>query len=260
MKQLIISFFLLCFAFGTWAQKNLEFTVKGVSFTMVYVQGGTFTMGCTTEQGSDCYDNEKPAHKVTLSTYYIGETEVTQELWKAVMGENPSMYTGDKRPVEKVSWNDCQEFIRRLNQLTGKIFRLPTEAEWEFAARGGTKSAGYKYSGSNDISSVAWFSENAGTEGENNPDYGTHVVKTKKSNELGIYDMSGNVWEWCSDRYAAYYGSAQTNPQGSSIGSSRVLRGGSWSISAWRCRPSNRNSDSPSSKSYQFGLRLVLVP
>lgn len=260
MKQLIISLFLLCFAFGTWAQKNLEFTVKGVSFNMIYVQGGTFTMGCTPEQGSDCGDYEKPSHTVTLSTYYIGETEVTQELWKAVMGENPSYFKGDKRPVEQVSWEDCQTFIRRLNQLTGKTFRLPTEAEWEYAARGGTKSAGYKYSGGNDINAVAWYDVNAYDKGKSSPDYGTHVVKTKKPNELGIYDMSGNVWEWCSDWYGDYTGAAQTNPQGASAGSFRVHRGGSWFDFARYCRSPFRSVNYPGFRYDHLGLRLVLVP
>ena len=241
-------------------QNYTTVTVKGVSFKMIRVQGGTFTMGATSEQGSDAYIWEKPAHKVTLSTYYIGETEVTQELWKAVMGSNPSEFKGDKRPVEKVSWDDCQEFIRRLNQLTGKKFRLPTEAEWEFAARGGTKSAGYKYSGSNDINAVAWYEVNAFDKGKSSPDYGTHVVKTKKPNELGIYDMSGNVWEWCSDWYGDYTGATQTNPQGASSGSDRVRRGGGWDNYAGSCRSSSRDDGSPADRDDDLGLRLVLLP
>lgn len=241
-------------------QNYTTVTVKGVSFKMIRVQGGTFTMGATSEQGSDAYDWEKPAHKVTLSTYYIGETEVTQELWKAVMGSNPSYFKGDNLPVEKVSWDDCQEFIRRLNQLTGKKFRLPTEAEWEFAARGGTKSAGYKYSGSNDINAVAWYTVNAYDKGISSPDYGTHVVKTKKPNELGIYDMSGNVLEWCSDWSGDYTGATQTNPQGASSGSNRVIRGGSWFNNARFCRSSDRFYYSPDNRSYDLGLRLVLLP
>ena len=260
MKQLIISLFLLCFAFGTSAQENLEFTVKGVSFTMVYVQGGTFTMGCTPEQGGDCFDDETPVHTVTLSSYYIGETEVTQELWYAVMGDNPSYFkfkSGSlKRPVEQVSWEDCYRFIRKLNELTGKKFLLPTEAQWEFAARGGTKSAGYKYSGSNDLNSVAWYSENAG--GKNSPDYGTHVVKTKKPNELGIYDMSGNVLEWCYDWYGDYTSVTQTPPLGAPSGSYRVNRGGSWCDLARYSRSSCRSLSGPGARQCYFGLRLVL--
>ena len=245
---------------GQSSDNSLTITAKGVSFKMIRVQGGTFTMGCTSEQGNDCYDDEKPSHKVTLSTYYIGETEVTQELWKAVMGSNPSYYKGDSRPVEEVSWEDCQTFIRKLNELTGKKFRLPTEAEWEFAARGGTKSAGYKYSGSNDINAVAWYDVNAFDKGKSSPDYGTHVVKTKKPNELGIYDMSGNVWEWCSDWYGKYIDAAQTDPQGPHTGSSRVDRGGGWSNYAWHCRSSYRDHSSPDGRYSNLGLRLVLVP
>ena len=248
--------------FAQQTQSPLTITVKGVSFNMIRVQGGTFTMGCTSEQGNDCYGSEKPSHTVTLSTYYIGETEVTQELWKAVMGDNPSYFKSGslKRPVEQVSWEDCQTFIRKLNELTGKKFRLPTEAEWEFAARGGTKSAGYKYSGSNDINAVAWYDVNAYDKGKNSPDYGTHVVKTKKPNELGIYDMSGNVWEWCSDWYGDYTSATQTNPQGAPSGSYRVDRGGSWLASAGYCRSSYRGINRPSFRDSFLGLRLVLVP
>lgn len=240
-------------------QNSLTITVKGVSFKMIRVQGGTFTMGCTSEQGGDCSNDEKPAHKVTLSTYYIGETEVTQVLWKAVMGNNPSEFKGDKRPVEMVSWNDCQEFIRKLNQLTGKTFRLPTEAEWEYAARGGNKSRGYKYSGGNTIGDVAWYYVNAYDKGKSSPDYGTHVVKTKSPNELGLYDMSGNVSEWCSDWYGSYNSSAQTSPKGPSSGSDRVLRGGSWYYLARLCWVSHRNSDDPDYSYGSVGFRLALV-
>jgi formylglycine-generating enzyme required for sulfatase activity len=175
---------------------NKEFTVNGVSFTMVKVDGGTFKMGATSEQGSDAEEDEKPAHSVTLSSYWIGQTEVTKALWNAVMGTNPSLSKGDELPVENVSWKDCQKFIKKLNQLTGETFRLPTEAEWEYAARGGNKSKGYKYSGSNDLGTVAWSSNNSLPK--------THPVATKQPNELGIYDMSGNVYEWCNDYYDSY--------------------------------------------------------
>lgn len=224
------------------------FTVNGVKFTMVPVEGGTFTMGATSEQGSDAEDEEKPAHKVTLSDYYIGQTEVTQALWKAVMGSNPSDSKGDNLPVEQVSWDDCQEFIQKLNQLTGKQFRLPTEAEWEYAARGGRKSQGYKYAGSNDIGLVAWYEDNSGNE--------THPVATKQANELGIYDMSGNVWEWCSDRYGDYQSSSQSDPQGPSSDSIRVFRGGSCYFDAGCCRVSDRGSGTPGCRGIILGLRL----
>ena len=228
------------------------FTVKGVSFTMVGVKGGTFTMGRTAEQGSDAFDWEKPTHQVTLSDYYIGETEVTQALWKAVMGSNPSYFSGTNLPVEKVSWNDCQTFITKLNQLTGKNFRLPTEAEWEYAARGGQKSRGYKYAGSNTLSNVGWYSDNSSNK--------THPVKQKQANELGLYDMSGNVSEWCQDWYGSYSSGAQTNPKGPSSGSIRVIRGGSWLDSASYCRVAFRGSISPGNRYNYLGFRVVLLP
>ena len=227
------------------------FTVNGVSFKMVAVKGGTFTMGATAEQGSDAYNNEKPAHQVTLSSYSIGETEVTQALWQVVMGSNPSHFTGDlQRPVEKVSWNDCQTFISKLNQMTGKNFRLPTEAEWEFAARGGKLSQGYKYAGSNIIDDVAWYSSNSS--------FQTHPVATKAPNELGLYDMSGNVWEWCQDWYDFYTSDAQTNPTGPASGSNRVDRGGGWSNNAGFCRLSVRIFNDPTYTNNDRGLRLAL--
>ena len=228
------------------------FTVNGVSFEMVYVEGGTFDMGATTEQGSDAYDNEYPVHSVTLSDYYIGKFEVTQELWEAVMGSNPSNFRGAQNPVESVSLNDCQNFIKKLNSLTGRTFRLPTEAEWEYAARGGNKSSHYKYSGSDNIHDVAWYDDNSGAK--------TRPVGTKSPNELGIYDMSGNVWEWCSDWYGDYSAGAQTNPQGPSSGSLRVLRGGGWYGSARYCRVSQRSGPVPYYSCSDGGLRLVLVP
>ncbi len=230
---------------------NGTFTVNGVSFNMIAVKGGTFTMGATAEQGDDAYSGEKPAHQVTLSDYCIGETEVTQELWQAVMGSNPSYFTGNlQRPVERVSWNDCQEFIKKLNQLTGKTFRLPTEAEWEYAARGGSQSRGYKYAGSNTIGDVAWYTSNSSST--------SHPVKQKQPNELGLYDMSGNVWEWCQDWYGSYSSSSQTNPAGPSSGSYRVYRGGGWNFNARNCRVSNRGSYTPSISYSYLGLRLAL--
>lgn len=232
-------------------------TVNGVSFKMIRVEGGTFKMGSTSLLNwltKKAEEDERPAHQVTLSTYYIGETEVTQELWKAVMGSNPSNFKGANLPVEQVNWDDCQTFIRKLNSLTGKTFRLPTEAEWEFAARGGNKSQGYKYSGSNTLVNVAWYIDNSGNK--------THPVKTKSPNELGIYDMSGNVWEWCQDWYGSYSSASQTNPTGPSSGSLRVCRGGSWNnrSSARSCRVSYRGYDAPDDlgRSYYLGLRLAL--
>ncbi len=227
----------------------MTFEANGVSFTMIPVEGGTFTMGATSEMTEPC-DDEKPTHQVTLSSYYIGETEVTQALWKAVMGSNPSNFKGDNLPVENVFWNKCQTFISKLNALTGKRFRLPTEAEWEFAARGGNQSRHTQYSGSSRIDDVAWYKGNSGNE--------PHPVKTKQPNELGIYDMSGNVWEWCQDWYGDYSSHAQTNPTGASSGSDRVLRGGDWSNSPRHCRSSNRLDPGPLLSNNGLGLRLVL--
>lgn len=220
--------------------------IQNLINNMVLVEGGTFTMGATLEQRKDAWKNERPTHRVTLSSFYIGRYEVTQEEWEAVMGQNPSEFKGAKRPVENVSWYDCQEFIQKLNAMTGKNFRLPTEAEWEFAARGGTKSRGYKYAGSNDINSVAWYTSNS--------DDGTHNVGTKQPNELGLYDMSGNLYEWCSDWYGNYHSSSKTNQKGSH----RVCRGGSWVSDARGCRVSNRDYDAPDYGGDVIGLRLAL--
>ena len=228
-----------------------QFIVKGVSFKMVYVQSGTFTMGATSEQGSNVYSDEKPTHSVRLSSYYIGETEVTQALWHAVMGSNPSYNKGGvDYPVETVSYDDCKNFISKLNSITGQNFRLPTEAEWEFAARGGNKSRGYMYAGSDNIGSVAWYTENSG--------YQTHPVKKKLPNELGLYDMSGNVREWCNDWFGTYSSYVQNNPQGPNSGSCRVYRGGSYYSRARYCRVSGRNDNTPSYSNSILGLRLAL--
>ena len=208
-------------------------------------------MGGTSEQGA-VDDDEKPTHSVTVSDYYIGKYEVTQALWKAVMGNRPSTWKGENLPVESVSWKDVQDFIKKLNQKTGENFRLPTEAEWEYAARGGNKSKGYRFSGSNNIGDVAWQEDNSGKK--------THPVGMKSPNELGIYDMSGNVWEWCEDKYGKYSSESQTNPTGSTKGSQRVLRGGSWSNFANICHISNRGKDSAGEKFGNYGFRLVIVP
>ena len=238
-------------------ENTISIPVKdGISIEMIRVEAGTFTMGATLEM-EDPLDNEKPVHQVTLTNdYYIGKYEVTQALWQAVMGKNPSKFKGDNLPVEKVSWDDCQEFISKLNGITGKTFRLPTEAEWEYAARGGKKSRGYQYSGSNDISDVAWC---LGNSGSNNHDFGnTHAVGTKQGNELGIYDMTGNVLEWCQDRYGSYCSSSQVNPTGANSRSYHVRRGGSWFVPADWCRSSSRSLSPPDRREFDLGLRLVL--
>ena len=226
--------------------------IQNLIENMVLVEGGTFTMGATEEQGSDAEEDEKPIHQVTLSSFCIGRYEVTQEEWQAVMGSNPSEFKGAKRPVENVSWNDCQEFIRKLNDLTGRHFRLPTEAEWEFAARGGVNSRGYKYAGGNEIESVAWYNVNSNEQ--------THSVGQKSPNELGLYDMSGNVWEWCGDWYGTYNSSSLTNPKGPLSGSRRVNRGGGWYYYARNCRVSYRNNVNPDLSNFDIGLRLALSP
>ena len=232
--------------------KDFTETINGLNLQMVYVEGGTFTMGATPEQGSEAYDYEKPAHKVTLSSYYIGKFEVTQAQWRTIMGKNPSSFTGDNNPVERVSWNEAQEFCQKLSTLTGKKYRLPTEAEWEYAARGGNKSKGYKYSGSNTIGDVAWYTSNSGRK--------THPVGQKQPNELGIYDMSGNLWEWCYDWKGSYSSSPQTNPTGPTSGSTRVFRGGSWEYTAKICRVAYRDGNFPGIRGSYLGLRVVCEP
>ncbi len=225
----------------------MVFDVNGAIFKMVRVEGGTFQMGATIEQGNYAKNDEIPVHSVTLSDFMVGETVVTRELWAAVMGSNPSYFKGAKNPVACVSWDDCRDFISKLNTLTDQNFRLPTEAEWEFAARGGNKSGHFKFSGSNSIGEVAWYDNSE-----------ICPVGTKKPNELGIYDMSGNVWEWCEDRYGDYNSSQQTNPKGPDEGSCRVLRGGSYCDSARYCRVSRRNYNTPDYSRYGLGLRLAL--
>jgi len=213
---------------------------------LVLVEGGTFTMGCT---DGDCNErsDELPVHQVALSSYKITKYTVTQQQWEAVMGKNPSYFKGYNLPVEQVSWDNVQEFIQKLNALTGKKYRLPTEAEWEYAARGGKLSKGYKYSGSDDINTVAWYTENT-----------THPVGTKAPNELGIYDMSGNVFEWCSDWYGTYSEGAQTNPPGPETGTWRIIRGGSYlNFGEYVCRVSFRIGTQPNNYRNDFGFRLA---
>lgn len=203
--------------------QELTFTVGEASFTMKKVDGGTFQMGATIEQKNDARENEYPVRSVKLQPFYIGETEVTQNLWYAVMGRNPSRWKGNDLPVEEINWDDCQVFILRLNQMTAQKFRLPTEAEWEYAARGGHKSMSYKYAGSDNIEDVAWYHNNSGIR--------THPVKSKLPNELGLYDMNGNVYEWCQDVFV--------EPYRSCIDCSHVMRGGCWQNAARDCRVSS---------------------
>lgn len=230
-----------------------SFTVNGVTFEMVAVEGGTFTMGATPEQGTYYNNSERPTHQVTVSSFWIGKTEVTQQLWIALMGSNPSYFhSSNLQPVEHVSWNDCQEFITKLNEATGKTFRLPTEAEWEFAARGGNKSQGYKFSGSNNDDDVAWYDSNSGGK--------THPVASKAPNELGIYDMSGNLFEWCNDWYnSSYYSSSpKVNPTGPESGTMRVMRGGDWSSAYLQHRVAFRDRWLPDQSNFKWGFRLCL--
>jgi formylglycine-generating enzyme required for sulfatase activity len=237
--------------------------------SMIFVEGGTFTMGCTSEQGGDCNKNEKPAHSVTVNSFYIGMYEITQAQWRAIMGKDRGK-AGDL-PVEMVSWNDVQEFILKLNAKTGKQYRLPTEAEWEFAARGGTKSKGYKYSGSNNLDDVAWHRDNcrvktrfnetrlaeeAGVFNKNGF-LTAHPVGTRQANELGIFDMTGNAWEWCEDWYDKYNSSPSTNPRGPSSGSRRVFRGGGWFYPAKFARVTLRSSAPPGFRHITIGFRLA---
>lgn len=232
-------------------------TVNGVTFKMKLVEAGTFTMGATEEP----YGWAKPAHQVTLTKdYYMGETEVTQALWYAVMGQKPTsdgeQWTedkglGDNYPAYWISWKDCQGFITKLNQLTGLTFRLPTESEWEYAARGGNKATTQTlYSGSNTIGDVAWYGANSSLK--------THLVSSKAANALGLYDMSGNVFEWCYDWYDDYTSGAQTDPTGPASGPGRVLRGGGWSSSAADCRVASRSGSSVTYRFNYDGMRLAL--
>lgn len=222
-----------------WDEEQNALCFNGRIYKMINVTGGTFKMGATKEQGKE-NKREKRVHTVTLSSYTIGQTEVTQSLWQVVMGNNPSSCKGDNLPVENVSWNDCQVFIKKLNTITGMKFRLPTEAEWEFASRGGINSRGYKYSGSNDLSEVACPGET------------TYAVGTMSPNEIGIYDMSGNVSEWCNDYWGDYSSKNQYNPTGPSTRTSdyHVIRGGT---------SSDRNSSWPDFRGSRVGLRLALT-
>lgn len=241
---------------GEWpyVPEPVTFTVNGVSFNMIPVSGGTFMMG---GRDNDPYVRpwEFPVHQVTVSDFYIGETEVTQALWTMVMGSNPSNHQGDGGlPVENMSWYDCQEFVAKLNAMYEERFSLPTEAQWEFAARGGNKSQGYVYSGSNSLGAVAWYSGNS--------DGSTHLVATLAANELGLYDMSGNVFEWCMDNWGAYTSVAQVDPQGPLTGEGKVCRSSAYNRANnnnwFRC--GGRTYDSPTVAAKDTGLRLAIQP
>ncbi|MBR1712097.1 MAG: SUMF1/EgtB/PvdO family nonheme iron enzyme [Alloprevotella sp.] len=263
MKKYILSALLLVAgaAMSGLGAQTTTYTVKGVSFKMVAVPAGTFMMGASKAEDPEAYATSKegptreaPVHQVTLSAYSIGQTTVTQELWQAVMGTNPAKFKGAGRPVENVSWNECQTFVKRLSSLTGKKFRLPTEAEWEYAARGADKSNGTHYAGSDDIEAVAWYFDNCEDTSRPRP------VAQKQPNELGLYDMSGNLWEWCSDWYGDYTTAALTNPTGAafSSNSNKVMRGGSWRNPYRSCRVTTREICTPDIKANHIGLRLVL--
>lgn len=230
-----------------------EAVVREIISNLVPVAGGSFMMGCLPQFEEYCHDNEKPPHQVSVSDFQISRYEVTQEQWYGIMDTNPSIFSNCARcPVENVSYDEVMQFIKRLNQISGRQFDLPTEAEWEYAARGGNRSAGYQYSGSDLLEVVAWFDENS----RKTPT----LVGKAKPNELGLYDMSGNVWEWCSDWYRSdYYSiSPHTNPTGPSGGNYRVIRGGSWDSSAIDCRVTVRRDIRPEARNAVTGFRLVL--
>jgi formylglycine-generating enzyme required for sulfatase activity len=213
---------------------------------MVFVEGGSFIMG-----SEDFNDDEKPVHEVILSPFSIGRFEITQAQWKAVMGQNPSVYKNcNDCPIESVSWSDIQVYLSKINKITGKKYRLPTEAEWEYAAGGGNNNITYHFSGSNDLKEIAWYGENS----ENKP----HVVGSKNANNLGIYDMSGNVWEWCSDYYGEYSSKSEYDPMGSDFGEFRVIRGGSWAHLRSDCRITMRVMFPENTKLKTLGFRLAL--
>ena len=232
-------------------QTNQRFIVNGVRFEMVVVPGGTFMMGATPEQLSQANSDEFPAHEVTLSKFYIGQTQVTQGLWEAVMGYNDSEGVIDPEcPVVNVSWYEIGNFISELNQLTGCNFRLPTESEWEFAARGGNNSNHYLYSGSNNYDDVAWCELNSNDR--------IQPVGSKMPNELGIYDMSGNVWEWCYDWWGMYPSESTVNPTGPETGTDRICRGGCMEGHLRFCRIGYRQYYPPQTYRRDLGFRIAL--
>lgn len=245
----------------------LTINVGGTKFNMIKVQGGTFKMGCDPNAVKEAYFQEGPVHQVTLSTYYIAETEVTQELWTVIMGKHKDLNDGfiaDDKPVHNVTYAQIQEFIKNLNMVKSDYeFRLPTEAEWEFAARGGVKSKGTKYSGSNDVKAVAWTKELCGDDFSDTsaPNWGLHAVKTKAPNELGLYDMTGNVREWTADVFGEYQAGAQTNPKGPAADDDPgyVVRGGGWDEEADKCRLTYREGYWPTRYSHDTGFRLAFT-
>ena len=229
-------------------KNNKERIIQKIINNMVYVEGGTFTMGATNNLNEDSFKDEKPTHTVSLPSFYIGKYEVTQEEWEVIMDYNPSSFKGINRPVENVNWFDCNRFANKLNEITGMNFRLPTEAEWEYAAKGGKRSNNYKYSGSNQQKLVTWYEDNSNK---------THNVGLKSPNELGLYDMSGNVWEWCFDWYGDYLKMSINDPTGPTHGKGRVIRGGSYFCDAKTCRVSTRSLYLPNEKDEDLGFRLV---
>lgn len=231
-------------------QVKKEDVLKKIISNMVYVEGGTFVMGATSEQENAALEYERPAHQVKLYGYHINKYPVTQLEWWTVMGNNPSKFKGWNHPVESVSWNDCVAFIKKLNQITNKSFRLPTEAEWEFAARGGLKSKKYRYSGSHDVDKVSWHRGNSGGR--------TAMVGEKLPNELELYDMTGNVSEWCMDIYGKYFARPCTNPMGAAKGRMRVFRGGCWNDLGDSCRTTSRFAAFPNQKGSGLGLRIAM--
>jgi len=271
LKWKVVAMGLLTMAFSctgalsaqTQGSGNRVFTVNHVPLKMVFVKGGDLQLGCNESRDDSCSASETPAHMVQLSDFYIGETEVTQAQWMAVMGRdnNPSYWKGNTLPVERVSWNECQRFVKRLNKFLaselpeGYHFALPSEAQWEFAARGGTKSGATRYAGSNDLMKVSWFYSNSNER--------THDVRVKAANELGLFDMSGNVWEWCADWYDEnFYQVNQdwNNPINTEETSYYVLKGGSWNYAAPYQRCAKRDFGSKHSRYEDCGFRVALVP
>jgi len=247
MKKVVLCAVAIAFA----AALNVigDDAVGADSIEMVFVQGGTFAMGCALEGEKDCAKDEKPVRQMTVGNFLIGKHEVTQAQWKTLM-PNYSRYSGnDNLPVDYVSWGDVQDFINKLNAKTGKTYRLPTEAEWEYAARGGANSVGHEYSGGAEIDSLAWYKGNSGNK--------THPVGTKAPNELGIHDMSGNLWEWTNDWYAPYAASDNPDPRGPQKGTNRVYRGGGWGNEAAHCRISKRSNAPPVLRGRFLGFRLA---